>query len=163
MEHTPGEAAVTEGERGGQSPGNRGCGEVIFRNVIDILPVLYAVSVIVTLFWFAEANEITRRGGCLSSLSVCFGSIGPPTPPPYHCSLALASQGATRDRPGLLHPIPSFYGMGSVSLLLTHMHTESHSERCTSAAVRCSRQAALNSVRYIYSRMSARASECTHR
>ena len=44
MEHTPGEAAITEREKGDRARGKRGCRDVIFRNVIDIRLILYVLS-----------------------------------------------------------------------------------------------------------------------
>lgn len=45
MEHTPGEAAIMEREKGiEQEREKRGCRDVIFRNVIDIRLILYVLS-----------------------------------------------------------------------------------------------------------------------
>lgn len=119
MEHTPGEAAITEREKGDRAEGKRGCRDVIFRNVIDIRLVLYAVSVIVPLFQGpgpTESHTCVRSETGLSVRSICLLLASAPS-----ISLLVPRSHQRQAWSAAAHP--SFYGIGSVSLLLTHTHT----------------------------------------
>ena len=143
-----GEGGIEQGEREA-----RGCRDVIFRNVIDIRLILYVLSLWSRRYFRPRSNKKERKKkkknhacSCVQDVSVhCRFS-----PPPPSVLFMLASHREppeTGPRSGAAHL--SFYGIGSVSLLLPHTHTHTHghahigthkafSKTCTSAVSLCS-------------------------